>query len=51
MKTKETKQDEAITRQEEREMRSNQEQLVVLDKRLGKDIGAKKERVKLKKKK
>jgi len=49
MKMKDSKQEEAVFRQEDRDKRSNQEQLDVLDKRLGRDIGAKKERARLKK--
>jgi len=49
MKMKDIKQEEAVFRQEDRDKRCNQEQLDVLDKRLGRDIGAKKERARLKK--
>lgn len=47
MKSKEKKQAEAQERQQEREQRSAQEQLAVLDARLGKGVGANKEREKL----
>ena len=45
------KKSEAIARQEERDQRSNEEQLVRLDKMLGKDKGARKERARLSKSK
>lgn len=40
--------DEATERQKERDKRSNREQLAILDKRLGKGKGARKERKQLK---
>jgi hypothetical protein len=39
---------EAENRQSERSKRSNKDQLAVLDSRLGKDVGASKERLRLK---
>ena len=47
MKVKETRQDEATARRETRKKRSNKEQLVVLNNRLGKGVGAERERIKL----
>jgi len=44
---KEQRQKEAEERQEKRNNRNNKEQLALLDKRLGKDKGAVKERLKL----
>ena len=47
MKIKEIKKEESIARKQARAKRTNQEQLSVLDKKLGKGIGAKKERARL----
>ncbi len=47
MKSKIDKINDAVERKLNYESRSAQEQLDILDKRLGKDIGAKKEREKL----
>ncbi len=47
MSTKEIKREEAITRQKLRNDRSNQQQLTILDQRLGTGLGAYKERMKL----
>ena len=46
-KTKQQKQEEAILRQESRAKLSARQQLDLLDKKLGKDTGATKERLKL----
>lgn len=47
MKKKEEKQKEAKERQKAREQRTNEEQIAILDAKLGKGQGAKKERQKL----
>lgn len=46
-KNKELKKQEAEKRQQNRDKRSPQDQVAVLDSKFGKDLGAKKERAKL----
>lgn len=50
MKNKDTKKAEAKKRQAERTKRTVTQQIAKLDKKLGKDVGAKKERKRLEKK-
>ena len=47
MKEKEQKREEALERQQDRDTRSPEAQLKVLDRKLGKDCGAEKERMRL----
>lgn len=47
MKTMDEKRHEAITRQSERDQRSAEEQIAILDRRLGPGVGAERERARL----